>query len=352
LADAAHQLGGAAGITTFSEPMLRTTAELAELLRVPFHGRETAQCLTDKALQRYRLNAAGVSPVRHALVRHGADFERALDEVGLPVVIKPLVGRASADTFGCETRGEFATLVEALVEITPSGGGWVVEERLATGEHPAGSWLADYCSVESAVSGDRVWHYCVTDKLPLAPPFRETGDSIPTRLPDDLRQAVCAMAEAALRATGITVGLVHTEIKLTPAGPRVIEVNGRLGGDIARLLRRATGFDPVRLALELALGGSFEPYPLRYDRAAFFRSVMPPQRPVTVRELSPPSRFRSVPGVWAVDRPAREGRALDWRRGTGEVVFTVWAETPVADGVPELLRVLDERAADCVRYVD
>jgi len=330
--------------------MLRLTAQLAAVLDLPFHSPGTAAVLTDKCLQRRCLNSAGVSPTMQALVPTGAEFETAMRDVGLPAVVKPRIGQSSADTFRCDGRDEYAAAVRLLRAGATPPAGWVVEEQLPAGRHPVVSWLGDYCSVESAVVDDHIWHFAVTDKLPLTPPFRESGDVVPTQLPPDVRGRVEALADAAIRAVGIRRGLVHTEVKLTPEGPRLIEVNGRLGGEIGRLLRRATGFDPVHAALELALGHPLNPRTLEYDRAAFDYSVMPPTRPVTVRALVPPSRFRGVPGVWAVERPARPGQTLEWRRGSGEVVFTVWADAPSVDRVPDVLADLDRVAADCVEY--
>ncbi|MBP5910826.1 carboxylate--amine ligase, partial [Streptomyces sp. LBUM 1478] len=47
----------------------------------------------------------------------------------------------------------------------------------------------------------------------------------------------------------------HTEIKLTPAGPRVVEVNPRPAGNrITELIRHVTGIDLAAAAVEVALG--------------------------------------------------------------------------------------------------
>ena len=46
----------------------------------------------------------------------------------------------------------------------------------------------------------------------------------------------------------------HTEVKLTPDGPRVIEVNGRLGGGIPEMLFQASGESIMRLSMRIALG--------------------------------------------------------------------------------------------------
>ncbi len=56
-----------------------------------------------------------------------------------------------------------------------------------------------------------------------------------------------------LDALGVRWGVTHAELKLTVSGPRVIEVNGRLGGDVADLCLRALDFDIIAEAGRVAL---------------------------------------------------------------------------------------------------
>ena len=63
-----------------------------------------------------------------------------------------------------------------------------------------------------------------------------------------------ASTDVALRALGVRSGITHTEFKLTADGPRLIEVNGRLGGFQHELQQRAAGQDLLELALAVACG--------------------------------------------------------------------------------------------------
>jgi biotin carboxylase len=54
---------------------------------------------------------------------------------------------------------------------------------------------------------------------------------------------------------GVTERITHTEIKLTASGPRIIEVNGRPGGDLIPYLGAlTTGIDAALVAAEVACG--------------------------------------------------------------------------------------------------
>lgn len=79
-------------------------------------------------------------------------------------------------------------------------------------------------------SGETISPLLVTGKFALAPPLRERGAFMPATLSEAETKAVAALAASAVLALGIRYGASHTEVKLTPDGPRVIEVNGRVGG--------------------------------------------------------------------------------------------------------------------------
>jgi biotin carboxylase len=77
---------------------------------------------------------------------------------------------------------------------------------------------------------------------------------VPAAVDDASRDLVLDLATAATKALSVRTGFLDTEIKLTPSGPRVIEVNGRLGGGLPDLLQQAAGFDLLRWTLRAALG--------------------------------------------------------------------------------------------------
>ena len=65
-----------------------------------------------------------------------------------------------------------------------------------------------------------------------------------------MRGPVLGMVADAIEALGIRTAVVHTEVKLTPEGPRLIEVNGRLGARPPFILQ---GISKVNLFLEACL---------------------------------------------------------------------------------------------------
>jgi hypothetical protein len=234
-------------VLTFSERMLPHAARLAQALGLPGHSPQTVHALTDKVQQRQVLREASVDSVRQRAITDPAKLADAVAEIGLPAVVKPAHGEGSRCTFALTCAQDVTAAMNALT----AGEVFVVEEML---EGQTDARFGDYVSVESVVVHGRVRHAAVTGKFPLAAPFRETGQIWPTHLGPGETREVTDLAEAALRCLGVRWGVCHTEIKLTGAGPRLLEVNGRLGGFVGELARRALGLDLIEVAGVVALG--------------------------------------------------------------------------------------------------
>jgi ATP-grasp domain/ATP-grasp N-terminal domain len=305
------------GIVTFADALLEVAAELAEALGLPYHRPRTAARLRDKLAQRRRLNEAGVGSVPVAWSGTGAELA-PFDRATYPVVLKPRNGAGSEQCMilqGPEGHRAPAARLDPARE-------YLAESYIPDGA-PPDEHLANYLSVESAVHGGEIVHLGISGRLPLAPPVRESGIVFPAPLPPDEARRVTALASRAIRALGITLGVVHTEIKLAPGGPQIIEVNGRLGGYQSELMPLVGLADPVGLAVELAAGGP-PPQPRDAEGAALAVFRQPPMEARTVLRVPAPRDLVSLPGVVRAKRCASAGSPLDWRVGTAGMVLQVW----------------------------
>jgi hypothetical protein len=328
---------GVEGIVTFRDEVVPTAAAIAARMGLNYHSEATARAVTHKDVQRRLLAEAGIAQPRFATFTGAADLDAAVQEVGFPAVLKPVCGSGSTNVFPvedlpqlqgalAEAEGSFpsgATRYQGRVGIA-SAAPWLLEQRLIGSGHPGAPWLGDYVSVETLTlgSGDH-WHFWVTDRLPLTPPFREGGAGGPSQLPEHLREEVCDLVARGLDAVGVRTGISHTEVKLTADGPQIIEINGRLGGMIATLVGRAADLDVVRLALQSALGTARRT-PVPADGYSFVLFGQPPASATRIRKLLPPAELRQVDGVWRVDVHATAGTPVDPRTGIVGRLRTVW----------------------------
>ena len=285
-----------AAMTTFSEDRIEDCARLAAARGLDYHSESTARALTDKHEQRRRLrSAAGSIPAEMVTP---TTVVKAAARVGpAPWILKPARGSASV---GVRRVDSLDDLHACLAEVAAGDAAWLLEPFLEGDPSAAGDRFGDYASVE-------LWSACgthtvvaVLGKPPLAPGFRERGHFFPSTLSRDLQEACGRAAVSALDVLGVNHGFSHIEVKLTPVGPRIIEVNGRLGGGVADVLRMADDTaDPVRWCLLAALDVSPDrPFPLDPRRVGFEYMVRPrPGRDAVVPDKSAIASARRLDAV-------------------------------------------------------
>jgi biotin carboxylase len=311
-----------------------------------------AVALTDKFAQRQAFRAAGLQDLRTRLVHSHAEMAQASRGPG-PVVVKPALGQGSRHTFRVAGPGDLRIVTEA-VTAEELAAGYVVEDELPGQPGLLGRGIGDYVSVETVTVAGEHLVAGVVGRLTTAVPFRERGGIYPATLDPAQARDVGRLAVRALAALGIQSGVCHTEVKLTPGGAQILEVNGRLGGNIAWLIQRGRGPDLVRAALAAALGRRVPLAAGTPDGVAFRHLPPAPLQVGVVTEVRGVREVRALRQVESVVVKARTGRTVDWREGTGSCLaeisgFAAGHEDMVrcTDHIEELLRVsVDQRGGD------
>jgi|tagenome__1003787_1003787.scaffolds.fasta_scaffold20973011_4 hypothetical protein len=293
------------GIQTFSEPMLPSTSALATALGLPFHDATVVGLLTRKDAQRQRLRDTGVDKTVSVTLTDADEWDAAVAQIGLPVVIKPTSGVSSRNTVLVDS---VDTGRELIGPILGEEGSVVVEEYLSGISVPE-PW-GDYVSVETVVQHGDVLHVAVTGKLRLAPPFRECGQFWPAMLSPAVHSDVLALADGAVKSLGVVSGILHIEIKLTPTGPRIIEVNGRVGGFIPELARHAAGIDLIDVGARIACGEHVELPPVEPDRVYFQFTTPAPVEEGVVTAVCRKGDLSDIPGLVGYTPLVRRGDAV------------------------------------------
>ncbi|WP_405977156.1 ATP-grasp domain-containing protein [Streptomyces sp. NBC_00158] len=246
-----------------SEATMAPVLAEAEALGLSPNTAESVRLLNDKHAMRGLLNARGVSAVRARRAETLGEVEPLLAEFGLPAVVKP------TNTAG--SRGI------ALVRTPADLGEWT--ERVKAGGFEGPFIIEDYLegpefSVETLTAGGTHHVVGITAKQTTgAPGFVETGHVHPAPLDPADAAAIRDTVTALLDLAGYAFGPAHTEVILTPAGPRIVESQARLGGDrIPLLVEVATGYD-IEAAIFRGLAGEdvTAPAPHRYAAIGFFR---------------------------------------------------------------------------------
>ncbi|MFG2370521.1 acetyl-CoA carboxylase biotin carboxylase subunit family protein [Streptomyces sp. NPDC048504] len=258
-----------AGVVTWDEYTLVPSAELTARLGLPGNSTVAMNACRDKATSRRLFAEHGVPSAASTRVDTLAEATTAAVRTGFPVVLKPSSHAGSIGVIRVDTpellpsAWEFAAA--GAGEQGPEGSGVLVEEYLSGPE----------ISVECVTQHGVTTALAVTRKEVAFPPyFEEVGHTLSAG--DPLLPEVAPIAVQAVRALGVTAGVQHVEMRLTASGPRIIEVNSRIGGDlIGQLVRLATGLDLPRIASDVACGQVPDLTPTAHGTAAI-KLVYPP----------------------------------------------------------------------------
>jgi hypothetical protein len=96
------------------EPGIMLAAELRQAFGVPGLGIEQAHRFRDKEAMKVALDAAGIRTPRHVAVTSVAACWEAAESIGFPLILKPIDGAGSADTYRVENRDELRGVLPRL----------------------------------------------------------------------------------------------------------------------------------------------------------------------------------------------------------------------------------------------
>ena len=261
-----------------------------------------------------------------------------------PAVVKPRRGTSSAATARADGPRQ---LVDLVTRFGAQEGGLVVEEYLS--DRIDSGPFADDIAVELLAQDGRVWHLATTGKFRHAPPFRGRGCFLPSHVDPATEDALFALAEAALHAVGIRDGFANVDLKLTPEGPRLVEVNGRLGGNVHVLMELAGGPQILPLLFRLALGHDMAADPAvariasgAWPRVGYFAWIQTPMSATRLSGLAGLDEVAAMPHVVSVARNQREGDAIDWARGGRFNVSEVFGSVDAIEGLSAAREEIDD----------
>ncbi len=219
------------------EPYVVLAARIREHLDLPGMSVEHATWFRDKEQMKRVLDAAGIRTPRHTSATAGAEVWEAAEQIGYPLIVKPIAGAGSADTFRVDSAAELAD-VQTMIRHVPL----VSVEEFIDGEE----FTYDTVCGNGDVLFENVSWYL---PRPLQARSHEWVSPVTLALRDkeDPRLADgIAMGKAVLEALNFTDGFTHMEwylkadgevvfgeIGARPAGARTIDVmNYATDGDL------------------------------------------------------------------------------------------------------------------------
>ncbi|HUD36202.1 MAG TPA: ATP-grasp domain-containing protein [Streptosporangiaceae bacterium] len=300
----------AAGIATYDDRYTVPVARLAAEAGLPGSGLAAAIACKDKWETRQRLASRALGAVRASLVTSAAEAVAAARDIGLPVVLKPRALAASkgvvrVDDSDDVARGFAIAAAASVPDPVFSAPGVLVEECVDGAEF----------SVDSVICQGQVTPVFVARKLLGPRPFFEEVGHCVTASGLHLLPAIGPFLQAVHEALGFADGVSHAELRVTPDGYKIMEVNSRLGGGMIPYLGfLATGIDLAGAVADVALGAEPDLRPRRDPgaepvRAAAIRFICP-ERDLTVASIDVPDAVRADPRVERVVPLVEPGAVL------------------------------------------
>jgi biotin carboxylase len=220
---------------------------------LPGNPVEAIKNARNKALMRNILAQVGVRQPHFVVARDIPGITDGIRRLGLPLVLKPADDTGSNNVLLCQTGEQAERHAERIL----------AHQVNMRGQRTAGVVLAEEYIEAAEFSVEMLtWQgetHCIgiTQKsLTGFPYFVEVHHLFPALLSMEQAESIRATVRQALSALGIRNGITHTEVKWTPAGCMIIEVNPRpAGGMIPELVRLVTGIDMLEQYIRCAVDG-------------------------------------------------------------------------------------------------
>jgi biotin carboxylase len=244
-------------VACFVDGSIHVAAALSQELGLPGNSPDAVRAMRDKFLTWQALDRAGVPTARTRMTPSVKKAQAAAEDFGYPVILKPQASAASQGVTKVGTPGELMSAFEMIKDLFE-------QESFGEGQQQVRNigqnWFmqdARSVLVQEFLEGEEIYVDVVygNGKFTVLgifdkpqewdePYFVERVAVIPSRLPEDTQNQVRELCVEALRAVGVTTGSAHIEFRITADGPKLIEINGRIGGSamyVQEAMRATTG---------------------------------------------------------------------------------------------------------------
>lgn len=238
-------IDGLTGLISSTDTWGVTGAELAAELGLPGVDPAVIRLVRDKARVRDLLHAKGLGPFPSHPVDATVTLDRLAAAVGLPAVVKDTAGTSSRNVWLIRDAADLARF-----------------HAEASGATLFGTLTAEPFLAGPVYSAETITWQGHTRLLGLSsrlmsrqPFFREDVTAFPAALPPTELREIEHWLDATLAVLGYTDRFAHIELAMTVDGPRLIEINSRIGGAlVGETMCRALDVNVYSGLVDLALG--------------------------------------------------------------------------------------------------
>jgi hypothetical protein len=274
------------------EPLVILAARLRERWGLPGMSVDAVRGFRDKQLMKERIKAAGLRVPRSRRVQTEKETRAAAEEIGYPLILKPIAGAGSADTYKVTSNAELEEAITAMRGIPEAS----CEEYVAGEE-----FTFDTVSIGGKPAYENVAAY-----LPkplemrtlqwISPVIITVRDMYQPRLMPGVE-----LGRKVLDALGMGDGFTHMEWYLTAKGEAVFgEIGYRPGGaHLVDQMNYTNDIDLFREWARVCVHGKFEETnPRKYNCGIVFKRAMGEG---IIRRIDGLGAWLRECGEWVVD---------------------------------------------------
>lgn len=238
-------------------------------------SKKTAYLGTNKFAMKCKFKECGIPIPYFSLINSIEQLKDIIDEIGYPVVIKPIDRSGSRGVFIIKETDDVSALYNESKTISHSG--QVMVEKYLEGLQISTETVLFDDEAETPGFADR--NYEMLDRF--APRIIENGGTVPSTLSEQEQKTVRALVEKSARTLGVKRGIAKGDVVVTENGPYMIEMAVRLsGGDFSEsLIPLGCGVNIVKAAIQIALGTkpNFMDLKPKFNRGVVNRYLFPPE---------------------------------------------------------------------------
>ena len=233
------------------EPLVILAARLRERWGMPGMSVDAVRGFRDKQLMKERVAAAGLRVPKSRRALTEKDVRAAAEELGYPLIVKPIAGAGSADTYKAESPAELDVIIGKM-----RGVGEASCEEYIAGEE----FTFDTVCIDGKPAYENVAEYL---PKPLEMRSLEWVSPVIITVRDLQQQKLqdgITLGRNVLGALGMGTGFTHMEWFLTPKGEAVFgEIGCRPGGaHIVDQMNYTSDIDLFREWARVSCHGTFQ----------------------------------------------------------------------------------------------
>jgi len=254
------------------EPGMVLAAKLREAFSVPGMSVEQTQLFRDKERMKAALDAAGVRTPRHRRADTIDAVREAAEAIGYPLMVKPIAGAGSADTYQVSAPKE----LERVLQLTRHVSEVSVEEFIDGEEH-----TFDTICIDGEIKYFNIAWYrprvLISRSLQWVSPQTVTLRNVDRPDLEPGRR----LGREVLDALGFRTGFTHMEWFLTPGGEAVfVEIAARApGARSSELMNYGCDIDVYRgWAEAVCLGRFTQQVDRKYNSVVVFKRAQGPDK--------------------------------------------------------------------------